>query len=693
MKSFLLGLILLIPSCFIAQNQPTTQSISTSTTKHNITINDDYSWLEKHNSSEVSSWVGAQNEYTNLHFETIKKKYSLEFKIKEYDALSTNGLPSKRGKYYYSMYRRDKDKPGILFYRKDLRDLSVEVFNPYKIYKSPTTSIAGYYPSKNTQFMAVLLTIDGSDRKEMRFTNMNSLTTNDEVLKDIKFSGVVWKGDKGVYYKRNSNKNVIAKDSTYQIYYHPLGKSQDEDELVYDATKSDGRVSFFKAENRLMITEFNSKGVSYKTIDLDSDSHEIKDLIVNDTTDFVFRFFKNNTLYYSSKDYDWGEVRCKSMSNPNEEKVLIPQIYNHLLLNTHFNDKYIVCEYRTMGKNYISIYDYSGKFIRKFDAPHGCDFAIKFYDDETEDLFVSFYSYTISFQNFKLNIRTGDINLYYNDYILPKPTIFPLDYFETKVITFKSRDNKDVPITIVHKKGMKLDGNNPTLLSTYGGYGIVSNRSFDSALLCFLEKGGIYARAEVRGSGEKGLKWHRDGKGLKKMNTFNDFIDAAEFLIREKYTSPSKLAITGGSNGGLVVGVAMTQRPDLFKVAIPEVGVFDMTKFSDFTAGTYWKDEYGDTANKESFDYIYSYSPYHNIKKEVNYPITLITTGENDDRVLPFHSYKFAAKLQNNPSQQNPIYLKTEYDAGHNGRTSTYQDRVKEEAEFYAFLMYHLMGE
>lgn len=693
MKSIFFSLILVLSGFSYSQTKPTTQSIPTSEKKHSVIINDDYSWLEQPNSEDVSTWVDAQNQFTSSHFETVKKRYSLENKIKEYDALSTNGLPTKEGRYYYSMYRLDKDKPAVLFYRKGLKDLSAEVFNPYKIYKSPTTIIAGYFPSKNSQFIAIQLTIDGSDRKEMRFADMNSLKTTSDVLKDIKFSNVVWKGDRGVYYKRNTNKNTIAKDSTYQIYYHDLGKKQEEDELVYDATQTNGRVSFFKAENKMFIVESNKEGKTYRTIDLNADSHEIKNLIVNDTTNFDFHFFKNNTLYYSSKDYDWGEVRYKVMNEQSEAKVLIPQIYNHLLVKTHFYDQYIVCEYRTLGKSYISVYDYSGKFIRKFDAPHGCDFDIKFYDPETQDLFVSFYSYVVSFQNFKLNIRTGDINLYYNDYIIPKPTIFPLDYFETKVITYKSRDNKDVPITIVHKKGIQLDGTNPTLLTAYGGYGVVSSPSFSSALLCFLEKGGVFAYAELRGGGEKGLKWHRDGKGMKKMNTFNDFIDAAEFLIREKYTSPSKLGITGGSNGGLVVGVAMTQRPDLFKVAIPYVGVFDMTKFSDFTAGTYWKGEYGNLEDEEQFNYIYSYSPYHNIKKDANYPISLVITGKNDDRVLPFHSYKFAAKLQNNEGQKNPVYLKTEYNSGHSGKSSNYSSRVEERAEFYSFLMYHLMGE
>jgi prolyl oligopeptidase len=289
-----------------------------------------------------------------------------------------------------------------------------------------------------------------------------------------------------------------------------------------------------------------------------------------------------------------------------------------------------------------------------------------------------------------LNVETGEINPYFNDYIKAKASLFPLDYFETKSISYKSRDGKDVPITIVYKKGLKLDGNNPTLLRAYGGFGVVSSPSFSSGLVYFLEQGGVFAYAEIRGGGEKGLKWKNDGRGIKKMNSFNDFIDAAEFLIKEKYTSPDKLAINGGSYGGLVVGVAITQRPDLFKLAIPEMGVFDMAKNEHYTVGKYHFDEYGDPANKDEFNSILSYSPYYNIKEEVNYPTTLIITSENDDRVAPLHSYKFAARLQNRAAQKNPIFLKTLSGSGHYGKVATYADYMKEEAEFYSFLLYYL---
>ena len=268
--------------------------------------------------------------------------------------------------------------------------------------------------------------------------------------------------------------------------------------------------------------------------------------------------------------------------------------------------------------------------------------------------------------------------------------MFPLDHFITKTIVVKCRDNKDVPVNMVYKKGIVLDGNNPTLLQAYGGFGVVSEPNYDSALLYFLEKGGVFCFAEIRGGGEKGLKWHKDAIGLKKMNSFNDFIDVAEYLIKEKYTSSQKLAISGGSYGGLVVGVAMTQRPDLFKVAIPKVGVFDMLKFDQYTVGKFHLDEFGNPEKKEDFEYLYSYSPYHNIKEDVNYPTTLIITSENDDRVPPFHSYKFAARLQNRTAQKNPIYLMTRGNSGHYGQISNYNSRAEEKAEFYDFLLYHL---
>jgi prolyl oligopeptidase len=672
--------------------RPTANKIISKITKHNITIDDDYAWLENVNSNEAINWVNKQNEYSENHLKEVTKATNFLFKIKDYNYLSTNGLPSKYGKYFYSNYRLDKKKPYVLHYREKLNDMPKQLVDPFAIYKDDNVVMSGFYPSKNSKFLAYKISLNGSDRNEIRFVDILNQKNLDDVLKDIKFSNASWNDDKGVFYKRNSNSDFFAKDSTYQLFYHKLGEIQDKDALIFDTTKDESNFNFFVRENKLFVFETNKEETkrAYHYIDLSDETFTLKEFVVPTPDHFSYLYSKGDDVYFSDKKYDWGDVRSFNINNPSEVVSIIPQIYSHLLVDVDFKSEYIICKYKHLGKNYINIHNYDGTFVRKFEAPMGMNFNIRFLDNKTNELYVTFYSYTISYLNYKLNITTGDSNVYYNDFIQPKPTLFPFDHFETKSTTYKSRDGKDVPITIIHKKGASLDGNNPTLLEAYGGFGVISGPSYDVGLLHFLEKGGVYAYAEIRGGGEKGRKWHKDGMGLKKMNSFNDFIDAAEFLISEKYTSPNKLAITGASNGGLVVGVAMTQRPDLFKVAVPKVGVFDMIKFDQYTIGKFHLDEYGNPENEDEFKSLLTYSPYHNIKEDVNYPTTLIITSENDDRVPPVHSYKFAAKLQNRSAQKNPIYLNVKSKAGHYGKISSYDKSVQEDAEFYSFIWEHL---
>jgi len=661
-------------------------------TKHGITLIDDYAWLENTKSEDVTNWVDAQNKNTKTHLEEINLAKSIAAKIREYDRLSTSTLPDKKGKYFYKMYRKDNATPPYLTYRKSLTDTPTEIVNSYKIYNDPTVFINGYYPSKNSKYLATKFNINGSDKNEVRFYNLTTATNQPDVLKNIKYSNVEWNEDDGVFYKKNSNTEVFAKDSTYQLYYHKMGESQDKDVLVFDTSKSETTFSFFTSRGRLFVTEKNKEETlkKYYSASLKAFPFKLEKFIEDKTQNFEFISYRNNRVYFSSGKYDWGEIRSMDINNTKDETVVIPQIYSHLLVGHYFLDDYIVCKYKTLGKNYLIVYENSGAFFKRIDIPSGIDFRFKFYDPETKSLYVSFFSRTLPNQNFTINLQTGEANPFYNDFIKPKPTIFPLNYFETKSLTFKSRDGKDVPISIVYKKGIPLDGNNPTLLEAYGGFGNISSPDFEAGLLYFLEKGGIYAFAEIRGGGEKGINWHKDGKGIKKINGLNDFIDAAEFLIREKYTSSNKLGISGGSHGGLVVGVAMTQRPDLFKVAIPVAGVFDMAKYNLFTTGLYHLDEFGNPDNKPEYETLLSYSPYHNIKEGTNYPTTLILAGENDDRVTPFQSYKFAAKLQNREAQKNQVYINVLKKSGHNGRSQTYDGRIESQSEYFSFLLYHL---
>ena len=675
-----------------SQNFPVTKKTNTIITKHKISYTDEYTWLENMKSDEVNNWKNAQNETVEIHLEDIKKTYSTASKIKEYDYLSSNGLPQKKRKYFYSMYRKDKNLPASLFYRKKLNEDAIEIVNPFKIFKNENAFLTSYYPSKNSKLVAFKTTLDGSDREEIRFVDINTVEILGDVLKDIKFSNVAWNSDSGVFYKKNNNSDRFAKDSTYQLYYHKIGSLQEEDKLIFDTTKTESNFTFSTIENKLFIIEVSKEEniKNYYYANLNNESLLLEKYTTDDTSNLKFLSYHDGRVYFSSKEYDWGEIRSFNIQNRNDETVVIPQIYNHLLVDSYFYEEYIICKYKTLGKNYLSVYDKNGEFIRKFDVPYGMDFIIKFFDADTKQLFVSFYSYTIPFLNYKLNIVTGDTNPYFNDYLVQEPTLFPFDYFETKTITYKSRDNEDIPITIIHKKGLKLDGNNPTLLEAYGGFGAVSGPNYNTGLLYFLDKGGVFAYAEIRGGGEKGLKWHKAGMGLKKVNTFNDFIDAAEFLINEKYTSPNKLAITGSSHGGLLVGVALTKRPDLFKVVIAKMGVFDMTQYGKYTVGKLHYDEFGDPENEKEYHSLLSYSPYNNIDESINYPTTLIITSENDDRVPPVHSYKFAAKLQNRQAQKNPIYLRTLSNSGHYGKVSNYKSYVENKSDFYNFLLFHL---
>ncbi len=693
MKSNYLVLLFVLVCCFgYSQNSPKTKKTSETITKHKISFIDEYGWLENLDSEEVKLWVNQQNNYIGNHKLEIEKTFSLVSKLKDYDTRTSYSLPSRKNKFFYKLYFKEKKKAASLYFMKDLNDEPIEIVNPTKIYTDKNVNLTNYYPSKNSTTLAYKISVDGSDRNEIRFVDLNKNSDLNDVLKNIKFSNVSWNRDNGVFYKNNNNKQFLAKDSTFQLFYHKIGSIQEEDRLVYDATKKETTFSFFTSKNKLFLIETNKEDTkrSYFYANLDSNEILLEKFSDSESKDFNLITCKNNRIYFSSKENNWGDVKSFDLLNRNDEKPIIPQIYNHLLTNTYFSEDYIICKYKTLGKNYIIFYDYEGNFIRKIDVPNGVDIEYNYFDETSKDFFFGVHSYVLPNRNYKINILTGENQPFFSLTNPPKPTLFPLNYFETKSISYKSRDGVDVPITIIHKKGILLDGKNPTLLKAYGGFGSVNISNYDTGLIYFLEKGGVFAYAEIRGGGEKGEKWHKEGMGLKKINCFNNFIDAAEFLIKEKYTSSNKLAITGGSQGGLLVGVAMTKRPELFKVAIPQVGVFDMINFHKYTVGKYHFDEYGNPEIESEFKNLMEYSPFHNIKEDTNYPTTLVITADNDDRVPPLHSYKFVAKLQNRIAQKNPIFLKTIKNAGHYGDTSTYEKHLNQNAEFYSFLLYHL---
>lgn len=675
-----------------SQQFPAARKTPVAITNHKISFQDDYAWMENMRSAEMIDWVATENAVTENHLEAVRKTADIKVILKEYDTRTTNRLPAKKGDYYFFNFRNKDNKSPSLYISKSLTEKPLEIINPNTIYASSVVGLSGYYPSKSSKLLAYKLTIDGSDNKEIRFYDLESKKKMDDVLYNIKFSNVAWNKDLGIFYKKNTNKRQFERDSTYQLFYHKTGTKQEDDQLVFDASGTESNLDFRTVENKLLIiaTDEKKNVSNYYYCDLSSEKFDFVNFVKDDSSNFKFLSYYKDRIYFSSKEYNWGDVRSFSVADRTDEKVIIPQLYNQLLENTLFYKDYIICRYKNVGKNYFVAYDYSGKLIQKVEAPNGMSVSIMDFDSATKDIYYGFYSPVIPYQNYKLNLETGAEQPFYNQISKPKPTLFPLNHFETKKITYKSRDNVDVPITIIYKKGLPLDGMNPTLLEAYGGFGTVTSQPYDIGIIYFLEQGGVYAYAEIRGGGEKGVKWHNDGRGLKKQNTFNDFIDAAEFLIKEHYTSPSKLAISGTSQGGLLMGVAMTQRPDLFQLVIPRMGAFDMIQFDRFTVGRQHKDEYGNPALEAEYKSLLGYSPYHNIKETVNYPTTLIITSENDDRVPPLHSYKFAAKLQNRTAQKNPVYLKVYKDSGHSGKSAGYDDFLNEKADFYSFILYHL---
>lgn len=660
--------------------------------KYGIQTPDPYSWMEDMRSTEVINWVNAQNIITDSVHQKIKKSVSVKETIKLFNENSSGSFPVVDGRYFYKLLTLNLKKSPSLFLFKNLQDQPLEIINPNKIYPEKNVNIENFSASKKSYYLAYTLRINGSDKLEMRFWDLIKNKSVTDTLKNIKFSSIAWNKDNGVFYKKNSNKSVFAKDSTYQLYYHRMNSLQEEDVVIYDAAKSESYLTHFTSKDKLFVILTNKEETKsdYFYADLDNPSFTLVKFADHLKDNFNFINFFNGRVYYSTNQYNWGEVKSFDLKNPNDEKQIIPQIYNHLLEKVFFTNDFLICKYRSSGKNYFIFYTYEGKLVKKIDVPENVSLSYLNFVEESKDFYFSATSYTLPIRNFKVNLESGNINQVFSSVNIAKPSLFPLDYFETKYTYFTSPENLQIPITIVYKKGLKLDGNNPCLLEAYGGFGVISKPHYDTALLHFLDKGGVFAFAEIRGGGEKGKDWHKKGKGLHKVDGLNDFIGASEFLIKEKYTNPSKLGITGASQGGLVVGYALVQRPDLYKIAIPKVGVFDMLNANKFTVGKYHLDEYGNPEIEDEYKSLLNYSPLHHIQEDVNYPTTLIITSDNDDRVPPFHSYKFAAALQNRKAQKNPIFLRVKKDLGHFGG-NTYEKFVEEQAEFYDFLMYYLM--
>jgi prolyl oligopeptidase len=606
---------------------------------------------------------------------------------------SKEGSPRKHGEYYYT-YKNDGLQNQWVVHRKKGMDGEEEVFlDPNTFSEDATTSLAGTSFTEDGSLLAYLISEGGSDWRKIIVMNTEDKSIVEDTLKDVKFSGASWKGNDGFFYSsydKPKGSELSAKTQMHKLYYHKLGTPQSEDELIFGGEEMPRRYigASVSEDNKFLFVSASesTSGNELYLKRLDQPNSEFKPVVTGFDSESYVAETKGDMLYIvTNMDAPNKRLVKVDSNNPAPENWVdvIPETDNVLSVGTAGG--YIFANYLVDVKTEIYQYDFDGKEIRKVELP-GIGTAGGF-GGEKEDttLFYSFTSFTYPSAIFQFDIESGESKLYW------KPAIdFNPEAFETKQVFYESKDGTKIPMFITHKKGLELNGKNPTYLYAYGGFNVSLRPSFSVARLVWLEQGGIYAQPNLRGGGEYGEAWHKAGTKMQKQNVFDDFIAAAEYLKAQKYTDTQHLAISGGSNGGLLVGATMTQRPDLCQVALPAVGVMDMLRYHTFTAGAGWAYDYGTSEDsKEMFEYLYGYSPVHNIKEGVEYPATLVTTADHDDRVVPAHSFKFAANLQEKHAGENPVLIRIETNAGHGAGKPT-DKIIDEQADKYAFTWYNM---
>jgi prolyl oligopeptidase len=674
-------------------NYPVTEIVDTIDTYFNTEVPDPFRWLEDDRSTQTEAWVTAQNKVTFGYLEQIPFREDLKKRMEKLWNYEKVSAPFKEGAYTY-YYKNDGLQNQSVVYRKKEGGEEQVFLDPNTFSEDATTSLAGLRFSKDGSLAAYLISEGGSDWRKAIVLNVESMTVVEDTLSDIKFSGIAWKGNEGFYYSsydKPKGSELSAKTDQHKVYYHRLGEEQAKDQLIYGGTMAEKHryISAGLTEderylvlypatttsgNKLLIQDLKDPNGLFIPIldDTDSDSYVIDN--------------KGATLYIqTNRDAPNKKVVTVNALEPNPEnwKDFIPETEN--VLNTSTGGGYIFAEYMVDAISKVLQYDFDGKLIREVNLP-GVGSAGGFSGKlVAKTLYFSFTNYNTPGSIYKLDPKTGEYSSYW------KPEIdFDSNAYESKQVFYTSKDGTKVPMIITYKKGVTLTGKNPTILYGYGGFNVSVTPSFSPVNAIWMEQGGVYAVPNLRGGGEYGKKWHNAGTQLKKQNVFDDFIAAAEFLIAEKYTSPEYLAIRGGSNGGLLVGATMTQRPELMKVALPAVGVMDMLRYHTFTAGAGWSYDYGTVEDSpEMFEYLKAYSPVHNVKEGVFYPATLVTTGDHDDRVVPAHSFKFAAELQEKQAGTNPTLIRIETNAGH-GAGTPISKTIEQYADIFAFTFYNM---
>lgn len=695
---FVLISITLMISCYKASDKqagikyPETLKVDTADHYFGQEVKDPYRWLENDTYEQTAQWVKAQNEVTFAYLESIPYRDKILKRLErvyDYERLSA---PFREGEYYY-FYKNDGLQNHNVLYRKKEIDGTPEVFlDPNTFSADGTTGLAGISFTKDGSLATYLITEGGSDWRKAIVIKTSDKAIVEDTLRDIKFSGIAWKGNEGFYYssyEKPTGSQLSAKTQFHKLFYHKLGTLQSEDQLIFGGEEQPRRYvgGYITEDERfLIVTAANSTtGNELFVQDLKDPKGKLVNVVDNFNNDhFVLTNAGSRLLIHTNLNAPNNRVVQVDFKNPAPEfwKDVIPETEHVMTAST--GGRKIFAHYMVDVKSQVKQYDLNGKREREVSLP-GMGTADGFSGKENEkEVYYSFTSFTYPTTIFKYEIATGQSSLYEK----PEVDLNP-EHYETKQVFYESKDGTKIPMYIVHKKGLELSGKNPAWLYAYGGFNISLNPAFNTSRIVWLENGGVYAQPNLRGGGEYGEKWHLAGTKMQKQNVFDDFIAAAEYLIKEKYTSGDYLAIAGGSNGGLLVGATMTQRPGLAKVALPAVGVLDMLRYHKFTAGAGWAYDYGTSEDsKEMFEYLKKYSPVHALKPGTAYPATLITTADHDDRVVPAHSFKFAATLQEYHIGENPVLIRIETKSGHG--SSNLKKALEVIADQYAFTWYNM---
>ncbi|MFN6079039.1 MAG: prolyl oligopeptidase family serine peptidase [Bacteroidota bacterium] len=674
-------------------NYPETKTIDHTDNYFDSIVPDPYRWLEDDRSTETGEWVKSQNDVSFDYLNKIPFRGAIRERLAKLWDYEKYSAPFKEGDYTY-FYKNDGLQNQYVLYRQKGENTPEVFLNPNDFSTDGTTSLAGIDFSLDGTRAAYQISEGGSDWRKVIVLDAMSKNMMEDTLLDVKFSGLAWKGSEGFYYssydKPKEGSALSGKTQYHKLFYHKLGTAQSADQLVFGGEKTPRRyIGAFVTEDQqyLIITAaVSTSGNELYIISLKDSNAPIVNVIDN--------FEKEHQVVHS--DGDWifiyttlnapnGRLVKVKASNPAPENWtdVISERKEPLSIST--GGGYFFASYLKDAISLIEQVDLNGKVVRTISLPGkgtASGFSGKWKDPV---LYFTFTSYTQPATIYSLDVKTGKSSIYKES----KVDFNPAD-FESKQVFYQSKDGTKVPLIITYKKGLVLNGKNPTLLYGYGGFNISLTPGFSTSNIVWMENGGVYAVANLRGGGEYGEDWHVQGTKLKKQNVFDDFIAAAQYLIKEKYTAKGYLAISGGSNGGLLVGAAMTQRPELFKVALPAVGVLDMLRYHQFTAGAGWAFDYGTAQDSpEMFNYLKGYSPYHNLREGVTYPATLVTTADHDDRVVPAHSFKFAARLQKAHKGDSPVLIRIETNAGHGAGKPTAKI-IDEQADKWAFTFYNM---